>query len=108
MGAPMTIPTSSQDTSLAIEGVGPAAIGLAPASRPRIFLNRLLFRGMLFTMGTIAVVLYRVLPDKRPTWRFAKAQARNLLRLCGVRVRVRGLDKLASGPYIFAPNHQSH
>ena len=63
---------------------------------------------MLFTMGAIAVVMYRLIRDKNVTWRFAKAQARNLVRLCGVKVRVRGLEHLGAGPYIFTPNHQSH
>jgi 1-acyl-sn-glycerol-3-phosphate acyltransferase len=79
-----------------------------PVPRFRAVLNRLIFRGMLFAMGTIAVVLYRVVRDKRVTWSFAKTQARNLARLCGVRVRVRGLEHLGAGPYIFAPNHQSN
>jgi len=82
---------------------------LAPvAPRFRVLLNRVIFRGMLFTMGAIAIVMYRVVRDKRVTWAFAKAQARNLARLCGVRVRVRGLEHLDGGPCIFAPNHQSH
>jgi 1-acyl-sn-glycerol-3-phosphate acyltransferase len=78
------------------------------ASRVRIFINRLVFRSMLFTMGAVAVVMYRLIPDKNVTWRFAKAQARNLARLCGVKVRVRGLERLGAGPYLFTPNHQSH
>ena len=88
---------------------GATALG-APAqtSRLRVFINRLLFRGMLFTVGAIAVVMYRVIRNKNVTWHFAKAQARNLSRLCGVRVRVRGLEHLDSGPYMFTPNHQSH
>lgn len=93
------------------DSVQSEAISLGPpieASRLRIFLNRLLFRGMLFTMGAVAVVMYRLIPDKNVTWRFAKAQARNLARLCGVRVHVRGLQHLGVGPYIFTPNHQSH
>ena len=73
-----------------------------------MLLNRVIFRGMLFTMGAIAVVMYRVVRDKRVTWAFAKAQARNLARLCGVRVTVRGLEHLEGGPCIFVPNHQSH
>ncbi len=77
-------------------------------SRLRIFVNRLLFRGMLFTMGAIAVAMYRLIRDKNVTWRFAKAQARNLVRLCGVQVNVRGLEHLGAGPYLFTPNHQSH
>ena len=63
---------------------------------------------MLFTMGIIAVVMYRIVPDKNVTWRFVKQQTRNLARLCGVRVRVRGLEHLGEGPYVFTPNHQSH
>ncbi len=80
----------------------------ANAARWRITLNRFIFRGMLFTMGAVAVVLYRLAPDKNLAWRFAKAQARNLSRLCGVRVQVRGLQHLGRGPYMFTPNHQSH
>ena len=76
--------------------------------RGRIFVNRLLLRAMLFSMGLIAVGIYRLSADKRTAWRFAKAQARNLARLCGVRVRVRGTDQLGPGPYIFVSNHQSH
>lgn len=82
--------------------------GERAASRLRVFVNRLLFRGMLFIMGAIAVAMYRLIPDKNVTWRFAKAQARNLSRLCGVRVQVRGLEHLGQGPYMFTPNHQSH
>lgn len=85
-----------------------AATLAPPVPRLRAFVNRQIFRGMLFTMGVIAVVMYRVLRDKDVTWAFAKSQARNLARLCGVRVKVRGLERLGAGPYIFAPNHQSH
>jgi 1-acyl-sn-glycerol-3-phosphate acyltransferase len=79
---------------------------IAPPTRFRIFLNRLIFRGMLFSSGLVAIALYQV---SRPlAWRFAKLQARNLLRLCGVRISVRGLERLGAGPYVFTPNHQSH
>jgi 1-acyl-sn-glycerol-3-phosphate acyltransferase len=80
----------------------------APVSRLRTFVNRFIFRGMLFTMGIIAVILYRFLPNKAPVWAFARAQARNLARLCGVRVHVRGLEHLRREPYMFVSNHQSH
>jgi 1-acyl-sn-glycerol-3-phosphate acyltransferase len=63
---------------------------------------------MLFTMGLTAVVLYRLSSDKARVWAFARAQARNLARMCGVRVHVRGLEHLQSGPYVFVANHQSH
>jgi 1-acyl-sn-glycerol-3-phosphate acyltransferase len=90
----MTVPTES--------------VLAVPVPRARAFLNRLIFRGMLFSMGSIAVVMYRFIRDKNVTWAFAKAQARNLARLCGVKVKVRGLEHLGAGPYIFAPNHQSN
>lgn len=78
----------------------------APPTRWRVFLNRQIFRGMLFCCGLVAIALYRF--SKPLTWRWAKLQARNLIRLCGVTVRVRGLEGLGPGPYLFAPNHQSH
>jgi 1-acyl-sn-glycerol-3-phosphate acyltransferase len=89
-----------------IDSTAPLVAAVAPPTRFRVFLNRLIFRAMLFTSGALALVLYRV--SKPLTWRFAKLQARTLIRLCGVRVRVRGLDRLAGGPYVFTPNHQSH
>src|SRR5215470_2408278 len=79
---------------------------LVQPTRFRVLLNRFIFRAMLFASGAIAVALYRV--NKPLTWRFAKLQARNLIRLCGVRVHVRGLERLRTGPYFFTPNHQSH
>ena len=89
--------------------MSPADAALLSAAEPtrfRIALNRFLFRAMLFSSGLVAIALYRV---SRPlTWRFAKLQARNLMRICGVRVRVRGLEHLGREPYVFAPNHQSH
>jgi len=78
----------------------------AEPTRLRVALNRVLFRAMLFVCGVIAIGLYRISPPM--AWRFAKRQARNLMWLCGVTVRVRGLERLGPGPYIFAPNHQSH
>lgn len=84
-----------------------AALPVAAApTRLRVAVNRVVFRGMLFGSGLIAIGLYRF---SRPlTWRFAKHQARLLMRLCGVRTRIRGLERLGAGPYIFTPNHQSH
>ena len=83
-----------------------AVLAANEPTRFRIVLNRFLFRAMLFASGAVALALYRI---SRPlTWRFAKLQARNLMRLCGVRVRTRGLERLGPGPYVFVPNHQSH
>jgi len=81
----------------------------ARTERARVMLNRLIFRGMLFTMGSITVALHQLWPWKRLAWSFARLSARNLGRACGVRVRVHGREHLMGpGPYIFAPNHQSH
>ncbi len=74
----------------------------------RARLNGFLFHAMLISMGMIAVAMDAVTRDRKRTWRFAKAQARNLCRLCGVRVHVRGLEHLDGGVCVFAPNHQSH
>lgn len=79
-----------------------------PAFGIRARLNGVIFHGMLISMGLIAVTIDRVSRNRKRTWRFAKAQARNLCRLCGVQVEVRGLEHLPSGPCVFAPNHQSH
>lgn len=78
------------------------------ASRVRVFTNRLIFRGMLFTMGTIAVLLHTVLRNEELTWRFAKARARTLARVLGVHVKVRGLEHLDGKPCVFVANHRSH
>jgi 1-acyl-sn-glycerol-3-phosphate acyltransferase len=82
----------------------------------RFTANRHIFRTMLATSGAAAVLMHRLfpqnhwlLPDERTVWSFAKFQARNLARLCGVTVEVRGLERIArGGPFIFTPNHQSH
>jgi 1-acyl-sn-glycerol-3-phosphate acyltransferase len=83
-----------------------ALVRAAEPTRFRIALNRFLFRAMLFSSGLVAIGLYRL---SRPlAWRFAKLQARNLIRLCGVQVEVRGRERLGAGPCVYAPNHQSH
>lgn len=79
-----------------------------PPRGVRVALNRVIFRGMLFSMGAIAVGLYRIFRDKNVAWGFAKLSARNLARLCGVRVRVTGLQHWPQGPAIVVANHQSH
>jgi 1-acyl-sn-glycerol-3-phosphate acyltransferase len=78
--------------------------------------NRHIFRAMLATSGAAAVAAHQILPrrhwllpDSRSVWAFAKLQARNLARLVGVSVTVRGSERIATGgPYIITPNHQSH
>ena len=98
-------PSSANDSTL----VAPETAASAEGRRARAVLNRFIYRTMLFSMGSIAVVLHRTLPWKSVAWAFAKLSARNLASLCGVRVRVHGLEHLAGpGPYVFAPNHQSN
>jgi 1-acyl-sn-glycerol-3-phosphate acyltransferase len=98
-------PSSAHNSTL----VATEAAASVEGRRARALLNRFMFRAMLFSMGSVAVVLYRALPWKGVAWDFAKLSARNLARLCGVRVHVHGLERLAGpGPYIFAPNHQSN
>src|SRR5690349_5319906 len=115
---PVPVPGSAVDSELrrfhqrrvtyVSEDAAAAADPAARVSRVRIFTNRLIFRGMLFTMGSIAVVLHLVLRNETLTWRFAKSQARALARVLGVRVHVRGLEHLPKGPCVFVSNHRSH
>jgi len=96
---------SPHSSSRALSGLAQPA----RTERARVMLNRLIFRGMLFAMGAITVILHRVLPWKTVAWSFARLSARNLGRACGVHVRVHGAEHLSGpGPYIFVPNHQSH
>ncbi len=91
---------------------GTVAAGEGARTDPRwarAALNRWIFRGMLASAGTVAVILHRTLPWKSVSWDFAKLSARNLGRACGVQVHVHGLEHLEdAGPYVFTPNHQSH
>ncbi|HXC50663.1 MAG TPA: lysophospholipid acyltransferase family protein [Candidatus Limnocylindrales bacterium] len=91
----------------------PAALDAASqsqvaVSRLRVFTNRLIFRTMLFTMGSAAVLLHLVGRNEQRTWRFAKARARTLARVLGVTVHVRGLEHLDGKPCVFVSNHRSH
>jgi 1-acyl-sn-glycerol-3-phosphate acyltransferase len=97
----MSVPTPESSAA--------TATATAEPQHARALLNRIIFRSMLFSMGSIAVALHKALPWKSVAWGFAKLSARNLARLCGVQVQMHGLENLdGPGPYIFAPNHQSH
>ncbi len=89
-----------------------AAVGGVAANREgglRVALSPHVFRGMLVGMAAVAVGLHRVTGSRELAWRFAKARARTLAWLLGVAVEVRGLERVATGgPFVFAPNHQSH
>ena len=85
-----------------------AQVETVPVSKFRTFLNRLIFRAVLFCGGIGTVLLYLIIPNKSVSWRFARFQAWILVKLCGVRVNRRGFEKLEDRPYIYTPNHQSH
>ncbi len=91
-------------------GVGRQILtGFAEAGSLRARLSPFLFRGMLIGMAGACVALHRLTRNDTLAWRFAKARARDLERLLGVRVALRGLEHVASGgPFVYAPNHQSH
>lgn len=81
-------------------------IGASDSSELRILLNRVIFRGMLFSMGSIAVGLHRLSPDL--AWSFAKLSARNLAWASGVEVKLHGAENLPEKSSIITPNHGSH
>src|SRR5581483_485906 len=73
---------------------------------PRVARSPYVFRGMMVGMAGVAVVLDRVTGRRDLTWRFAKAQARTLARLLGVRVTMRGLEHLdPHASYVFTPTY---
>jgi 1-acyl-sn-glycerol-3-phosphate acyltransferase len=85
------------------------AIPAEEARGLRVAASPFLFRGMLVGMAATAVTLHRVTGSRSLAWRFAKARARDLAWMLGVRVRMRGLERLDPAQvYVFAPNHQSH
>src|SRR5439155_503957 len=78
-------------------GDGPVATALAAQGS-----------GVLSALGSGAA-LHRATGNRDLAWRFAKARARTLTWMLGVDVRLSGLEHLAGGgPFVFAPNHQSH
>ena len=75
----------------------------------RVALSPYLFRGMLVGMATVAIALHRASGSRTLAWRFAKARARTLSALLGVKVHMRGLEHVAGGgSFVYTPNHQSH
>jgi 1-acyl-sn-glycerol-3-phosphate acyltransferase len=87
---------------------GDAAAGDDPSGL-RTALSPYVFRGMLVGMAAVAVGLHRATGSRELAWRFAKARARDLTWMLGVKVHVRGREHIATGgPFVFAPNHQSH
>ena len=91
----------------AVEADSAASAGAA--SDLRLFVNRQIFRGTIFSIGSVAVAMDLAGVPKWILWDFVKFQARNLARALGVEVVVRGAVHVAEGgPFVFTPNHQSH
>src|SRR5262245_21111395 len=89
--------------------VAEAADEAAEPRSLRITLSPYVFRSMLVGMGAIAVAMHRLTGNQALAWRFAKARARTLERMLGVRVSLIGREHVASGgPFVYTPNHQSH
>jgi 1-acyl-sn-glycerol-3-phosphate acyltransferase len=90
-------------------GPTPDSVPLADmTNRIRRILSPPIFGGMLGSMALGAIAIHKFSGRRDLAWRFAKARARDLAGLLGVRVHVRGLERLADdGPFVFTPNHQS-
>ena len=83
--------------------------GAVDESGLRVALSPHLFRGMLVGMAAVAIGIHRTTGSRSLAWAFAKARARDLAWMLGVEVTLHGLEHVASGgPFIYAPNHQSH
>jgi 1-acyl-sn-glycerol-3-phosphate acyltransferase len=98
---------------MASDHVDTVAVGAAAGTHDdrglRVALSPYLFRGMLVGMAAAAVAIHRTTGNRALAWRFAKARARTLTRMLGVRPHLIGLEHLArGGPFVYAPNHQSH
>jgi 1-acyl-sn-glycerol-3-phosphate acyltransferase len=83
--------------------------GTQPYGGWRVGLNRFIWRAFIFTMGPFVVGVERVLPNRGYGGRIASTAARLMSRMIGVRLEVRGLEKLdPRQAYVFTPNHRSH
>lgn len=60
----------------------------------------------LLTLPAVAGIM--LLPGVERRWRVVGAIARACVRLCGIRLRVTGLEHLPAGPAIFVANHASY
>jgi len=85
------------------------ALGFAEVRGLRAMISPFLFRGMLVGMAIVAVAMHGLTRSRSLTWRFAKARARTLTWMLGVRATVLGTEHIAGGgSFVFVPNHQSH
>ncbi|MDP2134426.1 MAG: AMP-binding protein [Sulfuritalea sp.] len=60
----------------------------------------------LLTVPAVAGIL--LLPGVERRWRFVAALARACVRLCGIRMETRGLDRLPADRAVFVANHASY
>ncbi|MDP1735793.1 MAG: AMP-binding protein [Sulfuritalea sp.] len=60
----------------------------------------------LLTLPAVAGIL--LLPGVERRWRFVAMLAKNCVRLCGIRLRVDGLEHLPADPAVFVANHASY
>jgi 1-acyl-sn-glycerol-3-phosphate acyltransferase len=81
---------------------------LPKASGWRVALNRFLWRAFILANGPLVVFLERVIPGRSIGYKLASVAAKTMLRTLGVRLEVRGLDRLdRSRGYVFCANHRS-
>src|SRR6185369_7521191 len=100
---------STDPMTQAGETVSRVALGFAEVRGFRAMISPFLFRGMLVGMAIVAVVMHRLTRSRSLTWRFAKARARTLMSMLGVRAALVGREHIAGGgSFVFVPNHQSH
>ena len=88
---------------------GARTLAMADGRGLRVAVSPFLFRGMMVGMAGVAVGIHRTTGSTEMAWQFAKARARNLCDLLGLDITVTGLENLGGGgPFVYAPNHQSH
>jgi len=91
------------------EAVSRVALGFAEVRGFRAMISPYLFRGMLVGMAIVAVVMHRLTRSRSLTWRFAKARARTLAWMLGVRPTLIGREHISGKrSFVYVPNHQSH
>jgi 1-acyl-sn-glycerol-3-phosphate acyltransferase len=91
------------------EAVSRVALGFAEVRGFRAMISPYLFRGMLVGMAIVAVVMHRLTRSRSLTWRFAKARARTLTWMLGVRPTLIGREHVSGKrSFVYVPNHQSH
>jgi 1-acyl-sn-glycerol-3-phosphate acyltransferase len=82
---------------------------MADGSGLRVAVSPYLFRGMMVAMAGVAVTIHRTTGSKKLAWQFAKARSRDLCDLLGLEITLTGLEHIQQGgPFVYAPNHQSH